>query len=69
MKYYVLGIWEDVEPLPTEGPYDTEEERDKRALEMKQNDETEDGGIYRLNIDDNGIPVVEPYHYLELNPL
>jgi hypothetical protein len=68
MKYYVLGIWGDVEPLPLQGPYDTEEERDLKAREMKKNDDTDEGGIYRLNINDNGFITVESYSGIELNP-
>lgn len=66
-KYYVLGIWGDVEPLPLQGPFDTEEERDLKAREMKKNDDVGEGGIYRLNVI-GGIPTVECYSHLELNP-
>jgi hypothetical protein len=67
MKYYVLGIWGDVEPNLSE-PFDTEEDRDADALRMKQENTMDDGGIYRLNIDDKGNPTVDSYSYLELNP-
>lgn len=67
MKYYVLGIWGDVEPMLSD-PFDTEAERDEKAREWKRNDEVDEGGIYRLNIDSSGVPVVESYGYLELNP-
>ena len=67
MKYYVLGIWGDVQPMLSD-PFDTEEERDKKALEWKRNDEVDEGGIYRLNIDSSGGPTVDAYGYLELHP-
>jgi hypothetical protein len=67
MKYYVLGIWGDVEPNLSE-QFDTEEDRDADALRMKQENTMDDGGIYRLNIDDKGNPIVDSYGYLELHP-
>jgi hypothetical protein len=68
MKYYVLGIWGDVEPLPLQGPYETEQERDDKAREIVVNNETDEGGIYRLNVDEFGNPSVESYGHLELHP-
>ena len=67
MKYYVLGIYGDVEPMVSE-QFDNKEDRDKEALQWKRDNTTDDGGIYRLDVDDNGIPNVESYGYLELNP-
>lgn len=71
MKYYVLKVWQDVEPELSE-PFDTEEERDNEALRMKKEDGDDESGFYRLDIDDNGmnncIPSVSSYGYLELNP-
>ena len=67
MKYYVLGIWEDVDPFLSE-PFDTPEDRDKHAVEMVNTNATEDGGIFKLDIDDHGIPSVYSYTGFELNP-
>lgn len=67
MKYYVLGIWGDVEPN-LYGPFDSELERDAKALQLKHSDELDEGGIYRLNIDSSGGPTVDSYTGIELNP-
>ena len=66
MKYYVLGIWGDVQPMLSD-PFDTEAERDDKARQWKRNDEVDEGGIYRLNIDSSGGPTVDSYGALELN--
>jgi hypothetical protein len=71
MKYYVLMIWQDVEPSLSE-PFDNEEDRDKKAIQLRQEDDDNESGFYRLDIDDNGmnncIPSVESYGYQELHP-
>jgi hypothetical protein len=66
MKYYVLGVWGDVEPR-LYGPFDTEEERDSEARRIKKSDELDEGGIYRLGVD-NGVLFVESYSGIELDP-
>jgi len=65
MKYYVLGIWGDVEPR-LYGPFDSEDERDSEARRLKRTDELDEGGIYRLNVSDQGIPEVDSYTGIEL---
>ena len=67
MKYFVLGIYSDVEPMLSE-EFDNKEDRDIEAIQWKQDNTTDGGGIYRLDIDDKGIPTCESYGYQELNP-
>ena len=67
MKYYVLGIWGDVQPMLSD-PFEFENDRDEKAREWKRNDEVDEGGIYRLNIDSSGVPAVDSYTGIELNP-
>lgn len=67
MKYYVLGIWGDVQPMLSYG-FDTEAERDELARRWKRDNETDEGGIYKLNINNSGGPVVDSYTGIELNP-
>lgn len=56
--YYVLFIYEDVEPQ-LYGPYDTTEDRDQKARELRV-EEGEDHGIYMLDMD-SGLPEVNSY--------
>jgi len=68
MKYYVLGIWGDVEPQLSD-EFDNPTDRDNKAKQWKFDyDEMDDGGIYRLNIDDAGNPSVDSYMGFELEP-
>ena len=62
--HYVLHIIGDVEP-DLHGPYPTESVRDDTARRMKQTCGDEDG-LYRLDLDKNGQPVVAPYTCAEL---
>jgi hypothetical protein len=66
MKYYVVGIYGDIEPIVSD-PFETEEERDEYAREMYSSNETDGGGIFRLDIDENGIPSMDNYSENELN--
>ncbi len=47
MKYYVLFVWNDIEPELI-GPFDTEEERNRAALE-KREAEGDSHGYFMLN--------------------
>ncbi len=47
MKYYVLFVWNDIEPELI-GPFDTEEERNQAALEKKRA-EGDSHGYFMLN--------------------
>jgi hypothetical protein len=67
MKYYVLEVWQDVEPF-LHGPFDTENERDDKALNLRKVDDEKENGYYRLNVDENGIPSVDSYSGFELDP-
>lgn len=60
-RYYVLFIWQDVEP-EIHGPYDTEDERDGMALILRQRD-TDDlkSGIFPVEIDEDGALQVDSY--------
>lgn len=48
--YYVLVVWEDVEP-ELFGPYLSEKDRDSKALDLKE-EHGDDHGIYWLNASD-----------------
>jgi len=49
-QFYVQFVWSDVEPQMY-GPFNTEEERDAKALELRA-DDTEESGIYWVdNVD------------------
>jgi hypothetical protein len=68
MKYYVLGVWCDVAPFLSKS-FRTKKARDKEARRMrKEDDEMDDSGIYRLDIDKKGKPSVSTYKGIELNP-
>jgi len=50
-SYYILFIWEDIEP-ELFGPFDTHESRDLKAKNLRE-EEGDDHGIYGLNMKDN----------------
>lgn len=51
MKYYLLILWNDVEP-ELFGPFDTHEDRDTKAHEMRRKHGNENG-YYRLQSESN----------------
>lgn len=67
MSKYLLAIWEDVEP-ELHGPIATDEERDAKAGSFRI-DEGEEHGLYRLDIDANGIPSVSGFSGIEMDEL
>lgn len=67
MKYYVIGVWGDVEP-ELHGPFRSMKKRDDKARELRATDALDSGGIYRLNIDEKGKPTVDSYSGIELDP-
>jgi hypothetical protein len=67
MKYYVLGIWADVQPMMSDA-FDNESDRDELARQWKRDDEVDGGGIYKLDIDNSGGPRVDSYTGIELSP-
>lgn len=52
MPYYVMHVVGDVEP-ELAGPFDTEDERDEHARQLKATDPDERNGIYWLDLDDS----------------
>lgn len=68
MKYYVLGIWCDVDPFLSK-PFDNSVDRDDEARRMrKEDDEMDNSGIYKLDIDGKGNPTVSSFTGIELDP-
>lgn len=59
-KFYVIFIWGDVEPQ-THGPFDKEEARDGKALELRRENSSEEGGIYPAVVSEDGQLVVDCY--------
>ncbi|KPK74216.1 MAG: hypothetical protein AMJ84_00045 [Acidithiobacillales bacterium SM23_46] len=54
MKFYVLFIYQDVEPT-LYGPYDDPDQRDAKALILRQDDPDDlPSGIYPAEIDEAG---------------
>lgn len=66
MKYYVLGIWKDVEPMLSK-PFHTKTERDIEARKWLFTNMTDDGGIYKLDVDSPNLVDVGNYTENELN--
>ena len=59
MKYYVLVIWQDIEPTVC-GPYSTEEERDQHAKAFRKNG-GDKHGYYRMDCEADCAPIVQAY--------
>lgn len=57
-KYYVIIVYGDIEP-DLHGPFNTSEEQDIRAKELRK-DNPEDG-IYWLSIGEDGEPEIGAY--------
>lgn len=60
MKYYLVFIWQDVEP-ELFGPFLTEKERDDKALE-KRKEEGDKHGYYMLTVADTGMVEMDTYN-------
>jgi hypothetical protein len=67
MKYYVLGVWADVQPMLSDA-FDNESDRDEMARRWKRDDEVDGGGIYKLDVTNKGEPRVDSYTGIELSP-
>lgn len=63
MKYYLLHIWGDVEPI-VKGPYKTDTLRLRAAKRVRHADPDLRDGLYRINIDKT--LTVEPFGGAEL---
>ena len=53
-KYYVIKIWEDIEPENPIGPFDTEEQRDEKAKELFREDLNGEHGVFALDVRSDG---------------
>ncbi len=58
-SYFVVFVWGDVDPS-LEGPFETEDERDAKAREIRRN-EGDENGIYWLDLTESGKLEVGPY--------
>lgn len=58
--HYLLIIEGDVEPN-LEGPFTHEEDVLTLARSHRENDEDLDDGLYKLSVNENGIPFVESF--------
>lgn len=67
MKYYVLEVYRDVEPFPLHGAYTTEARRDAKARQLRQEDTTEENGLFRLDITPGGDATDGCYSRAELD--
>lgn len=59
MNYYLITIWDNLEPQLI-GPFPSEEMRDDKAIDFRQ-EFGKDHGIYPLSIDGPGKPTIETY--------
>lgn len=59
MNYYLVTIWDDLEPQLI-GPFPSEEIRDDKALNLRK-EFGKAHGIYPLDIDGPGKPTIETY--------
>jgi len=58
--HYLLYVVGDVEPT-LEGPYPTGDARDQKAIEIRNEEGIDAGGLYMLDVDANGVPTVGAY--------
>jgi hypothetical protein len=67
MKFtmWLVFVWEDVEPSLL-GPFDNDEERLEAALVVRKKD-GKDHGLYRLNINKEGLPEIDSFSGGELD--
>jgi hypothetical protein len=62
---WLIQVWGDVEPM-LHGPFKTDEKRLQKAKKLLREDE---GTLFRMNIDAEGLPYVESFSGEELpNP-
>jgi hypothetical protein len=59
-RYYTLFILGDVEPH-LYGPFETPEKRDQKAIDIRKKEGADDGGLYKLNLDESASLAVYPY--------
>lgn len=59
-QYFVLYVWQDVEPQ-MQGPFYDADARNVKARELRQKEGPDEGGIYWLDIDEDGIATAGPY--------
>lgn len=67
MKYFLLIVEGDVEPI-AKGPYESDEARDRAAINEKRERGDQDG-IYWLNVSERGLPFTGSYSgkFFEVN--
>jgi len=67
IQYYVLEVLGDLEPT-LHGPYQTAAGRDRKARALRAADDSQENGIYRLDVDvtAGGAAKVDSYSGLEL---
>ena len=58
-KYYLLEVEGSVEPS-VQGPYETEDERDRATKQIRRRQE-EDDGLFWADIDEGAVLTVGPY--------
>ena len=63
---YVLEIVGDLEPQ-LHGPYTIEEERDRQAVQLRQQDPGKRNGLFRLKVSATAAPDVSPYSSTDLS--
>jgi len=64
MKLYLLVIWDDIEP-EVMGPYATTDDRLKRARDFRE-EEGDKHGVFRLDIEGEGVPDVFSFSNAEI---
>ena len=65
---YLILVWGDVDPQ-LEGPFENEQDRDNRAAEYRNDEGDDAGGIYRLDLPEQGDPEIYSYGGGEMNRL
>jgi hypothetical protein len=65
MAKYLVTVWGDVEPA-IEGPFPTAIARNKAAARFKMKEE---GGVFKLDIDERGKPAIDSYSCAEMDKL
>lgn len=60
MKYYILLVWEDIEPQ-IRGPYKDAANRDLYAKRLRHKCGAEEHGVFALDVNRNGKPKVSAY--------
>lgn len=65
-SFYVLEIMGDLEPQ-LHGPYATEEEQNRKAVQLRREDPGKRNGLFRLDVSATAAPDVSPYSGAELS--